>query len=1470
MTNKKFKIAAMSMALTACVAAQPLLANAADETDTTSSNGAPEQAAENVSPTAETGGTVQSVTEQEPVKNDESEDAVSTIGGKDVTVDYEHEKDTVTEGPSGTTTDSTGTVNRDVPKESELNAQQPAGDGQQGSSEGGNANDGQQTGGTEGGATAPKQDNEQDDGQNDTEKKPIGSANKSETVKKETDVVLGETTTKIETTTNPDGSTTETTTTTTDATLETTTTVTGEASAKTDETTTENVADSLDNELGGKKGDLSWDTAEGTKFGDYTVSGTKENTDDGSKTFTLTKKDQEETGEMTGEDIAKLIEAGYKDNGNGTYTLTRDYTDSKGQKQTTTITVDSSSATKTTSTTLTITLESQHHDDGNEDFGTKEDTDYTYPSITVKDNNGKDHTFDLKDILDKAKANKDGTFIYEDKDNNLTYTITRKEGSEDLSSLTDLELKKLLNDHAGSEKYTLDNEGNLCYITDKGEKCRVSNAQNALLRNSLSLDVSITDHHGKESDTKADGFDSVEEAKADAKKRAQDEALKKALAEAIHQETGKTLTENDITLPEVRDGKFEWTDTTTGKTYTFRYTEKGTVSGSEKINDPTTVDPNASSAEKNTETGSAEVSGSTVIWTEEGKTYTDTTVKETFGDGYDFTKETEDKLALKGSAEYNKDGRLTKLITEDGKTYTFKYSEGSAPDGLGTISGEQFTKVEWSVTEKTKEVEKEEAVDVGTISISDKSYTKNADGTYDFTIKGEPYTGLTKNEDGTYSKTTEDGTTLIITVTPSKTAPDMKAALEGKGYTDVIVKDGTVSYKDKDGVQYKGTYSASAEDITLKKYKKMDEPLTGNGSSKEEAKKDLFTKIQKELAELGDGESLLFDGKYEFTKETSESEIKEIISKVVNCAVDFDKLDPKALQKMLEEQKAEADAAGKSYTGTHADYYYKKSDGTKVDKNDGHLWWDGNGNVYYLTEKEDWRPDYPGYGGGYGPGHGGGWKDRYNFELVTLVQTEDDYIEHLDLATDSDLTLAEKNQDGSSKTTGCVLINKKLEWNEDAGKLIQGEGNTIVGLGKRITYDDENDKDPTTGHYEFARATWDNQYGPPYGDPDAKDNNPDRSVYYKLTGTVAYGQVGDTYTAQKNWLSGEYDYASARKAAERALKKYKENYTGNLDDLKNAQVVEICADQTPYGERSYKIYLYTSSLTAYGYLSDYSNVCGNAHYNAQNPNDYVGGYDLRIDDLTQINEEHVTAHGKSDYYCTGTLSRLTKKLDDISNDLGLTPTHKTATIYEDQVTGTGSGLFGSYDRHMTEEHDYTSPDNDYHVISADSTAEYTTYKTWEDTTAHWSDALETITGAFKFNYTSTKDAKVAKATKETNVRTKSSVKYHYSYVEHEELDPITETTTVTTPGGGGEEENGLDSPVLPGTPELPPVQDAHPDAPVLPSDPVLPPVQDARIDASALPQTGVNWLTAIGLALSGMTLMATGVFASLTGKKAKR
>ena len=52
MTNKKFKLAAMSLALTACVAASPLAANAETGTEATSST----PAVETPAPTAEPSG----------------------------------------------------------------------------------------------------------------------------------------------------------------------------------------------------------------------------------------------------------------------------------------------------------------------------------------------------------------------------------------------------------------------------------------------------------------------------------------------------------------------------------------------------------------------------------------------------------------------------------------------------------------------------------------------------------------------------------------------------------------------------------------------------------------------------------------------------------------------------------------------------------------------------------------------------------------------------------------------------------------------------------------------------------------------------------------------------------------------------------------------------------------------------------------------------------------------------------------------------------------------------------------------------------------------------------------------------------------------------------------------------------------------------------------------------------------------
>ncbi len=67
------------------------------------------------------------------------------------------------------------------------------------------------------------------------------------------------------------------------------------------------------------------------------------------------------------------------------------------------------------------------------------------------------------------------------------------------------------------------------------------------------------------------------------------------------------------------------------------------------------------------------------------------------------------------------------------------------------------------------------------------------------------------------------------------------------------------------------------------------------------------------------------------------------------------------------------------------------------------------------------------------------------------------------------------------------------------------------------------------------------------------------------------------------------------------------------------------------------------------------------------------------------------------------------------------------------------------------------------------------------------------------------------------------------------------------------------------------MQDVTPDeaeTPVNPENPTNPSVQDATPDSTvaALPKTGVNWFTALAMALSGMALMAAGAFTSLFAK----
>ncbi len=1181
MTNKKFKVAAMSMALTACVAAQPLIANAADDVNAVS-NDAPDSAPQSEGESTASAPVAAASVSSDPVTNQQSEGAVDVIGDPDISVDYNHDNDKVTKDDSSTTTESTGPVNRDVPKESEPGAQQPSGDGQQPSG------DGQQDGNHETDLNneqkgEPETDlnneqkgepegdlnNEQEgpkDGDNETEKKPIGEAEKTETETKDTELVLGKPNTTTTTTTNPDGSTTTTTTTTTDAALETTTKVEGEASAKTEEDSSEDVKKNLKEELQG--GELSWDTETKTKFGDYTV--TDAVVKDGKKEFTLTKEDKIETGEMTGLDISKLIEAGYTDNGDGTYTLTKEYTDSQGQKQTTTVKVDSSTATKTTKTTLTVTMASQNHEK-TEELGTKEDTNYPYPSanVTVRDDKGTDHTFNVTDILGKAHDNGDGTLIYEDKENNLTYTITKNETDTKLDSLTDTELRDLLNQNTTGSKYSVDADGKLCYTTDQGEVCRVTNEQNTLLRSMLKLGITITDHHGKESDTqKVDGSEKTpEQAKADAKETAQDEALKDALAQAINKEAGKSLTKADIDLSKANGGKFEWTDPDTDKTYTFIYTEKGTVSSSEEIKDPSTVKPDASSAEKNTETGSAEVTGSTVIWTEKDQTIVqnDTKTDTTFGAGFDF-KHIPDGFELDGDAVYNNDGTLQSFKTKDGKTYEFRYTPGSAPEDLKDISNPNFTKVTWTMTEKKIGSATSPDTSEPTHIEIERNFQKTeneSDGTFTFTETkkdGKTYRGLKKVAGDGNVYRSEDGSVTITVSTSTLSTDEIKAALEVKGYTDVKVNsDGTASYKIGDTL-YNVTYNTTVETITVKTKETVEDSrftISVSDSNEQDAKKALEDKIAELQAGLEEGEYIKVNG----NRVDRYTKIETIIT-YFKTAINYKNMSDDEIVAMLKKQKADAVAEGKSYTG----------EGVKHN-------WDGS---------------------------------------HSTKGSNPNYIGHLDLATDSDLLL----EDGS--TADAILLNEgnkkfKFEWNMSAEDLVnKDKKDNRAKFQDSISYDDgkQNGGDGSKGHYEYERQDTGSWIAPD------SNNYPHESAYYRLTGTIAYNSLED---------GKEYDtWNDANKALADWVKDHP-----NDKDYKPNIVALSKKDKWDREIIVYKAYTYESSLTAYGYMSKDSNTCVNSGYGDTGyGRAWAGGFDLRISGLTQVTKTESSAHGKNyyDYY----------------------------------------------------------------------------------------------------------------------------------------------------------------------------------------------------------------------------------------------
>lgn len=797
-----------------------------------------------------------------------------------------------------------------------------------------------------------------------------------------------------------------------------------------------------------------------------------------------------------------------------------------------------------------------------------------------------------------------------------------------------------------------------------------------------------------------------------------------------------------------------------GKKYTLTYSAaEAKVTASTPTTDKTDTGKkpeDITDVKENTVKGTAYVTGSTITY-QDGAEYK-TTGAGTLGIGADF------KAAPAGATEVETDesGRITSYKDAQGNTHSFEYTSvdlnaltpeerakleaAAKKDGWNTENlTASLTQVKWKVESPRTETQQTTPIENGTpVDLSKKEWSSQDgnNGTVDFTHSGTTYAGMKLEStaaDGTktYKKTDDKGTVTIITVTTRQlTEEEIKAREEeikaqfdaqfGSDLIDLNFKDQTVTYK-KDGKTYKAKYQDKVEELTVEVQKPQEVAATGSTEAKAKA---AFLKQLEEARQKAEnaGETLVIEykenGEIKYltvTEKTTWEEISKVVGKVVN----YNAMTDAELVEYLKKLETTAKNDGKYYDGsTKGDTpYYRDADGKMQRVPQG------------VNVQTGWKTDWLGI------------PHKYSYVKIDGKEHEVRYgnndIDHLDLATDSKLTLSEKEKDGTAKTDDCVLLNPKLTWSENAGQLVAGKGEQAK-LSNRITYDNEGDNDPNTGHHEYPRASWDN--------PFAKDNAPTKSVFYKVEGQVAYGKLGNDYTSEKR--------------ARADLQAYKDAHPDL--DLSKAQVVKVYKNQTSYSSYYYQIYLYQSDLAAYGYMSDDNNTCGNALFNADGQRYYVGGYDLTLGNLTQTDKNHVVAMGKNTIALSATFKR--RKLETLTNrELRYTPNSVTETIiHESEVTGQGTDLSGSYRADYTKTADYT--DEQQKGIEGTGTGSYKSFTnlirnifTGEDT--------GTVEGGFiKYEYRTEKDKDGSPVQFEADqmvVTTKQDAEVHYTFTSQE-------------------------------------------------------------------------------------------------------
>lgn len=1252
-----------------------------------------------------------------------------------------------------------------------------------------------------------------------------------------------------------DGNTTITTPTETTGTETTTTTGTGKADSSTTITDTKKGEEiNLDDELG-QDVRPDWKTDKDAKLGDYTVDKVEPAEDGNSKELTLKKTSPTEEKEMAAEDIAKLLdvpEGGVEkktDNeGNTTYTLKKEETSTDENGNTVTRTtyyeITGNSVKTRTETTLVLKVEKGTVDVNEKDLTTKVEL----PSITAKNTDEtKTDVIEISSeklgemLKDEYYNNVTGEYVYTENVDGKEYTYKVKK-TENTKPLTHAQLADRL-----GEGFTGDDNG----VYYKGEKLNLD--QMEAVRKTLSYTVEVTEV--TKTPDQVSGKDEAETA-------AKTEAIKDALRNAA-QQNHIELTEDDLKDIDLAGGTLTVTREQDGQTITYTFQYKGAeITSSQTVSKPSDTTVNGKDAEdvkETTVTGTAYVTNGTISWSKKGESGT-YTASGTIQPGEHAAKRPDIPEGAVESTNANGDKVYTVTTKNpDGSTtetiYTFKNEAVTLTDAekeaaawkalaeaehksveelqkegykINSSTFNEITKTTWTVETKTSKTETTKE----TLNQTLVDDTWTLEGTTLKTKDGQIYKNLKQNADGTYTATKEEnGKTVTYTFTlgEDKSLDDdtIKAMLakefpESNGQITLDTTTNTATYKKADGSTVTIDYSNLS-----KKALKIDKSVSDAVSVTEtiktdadlkEAQEKLYQELKKkvESIQLKDGEELWIGD----LKITDIGTQKEEIIKHFTTAVSHENMSKEALIKALNAQADEAKT-------------------TKVTVNQGTKY-EETLNNYYSGESLTHNPKEP--------------PTYWNRKPKDLEQRDD--ITHLDLASGAKMDkLPDKN--GNVTQTDCVLLakNQKLEWNYDADKLVKGDGNTTVGLKKHISKDTEDGKGY---HYEYDRL-------------DGKNNNPEKSAFYKLTGTVAYDALKNddgTITEFSGWFAEEEAVNAYLKAVGRTNESYQTLNKKQREEILGTYVVPITSPGTFVDYTSYQVYTKTAEMTSYGYMTRDANTCVNSTYKRQNGTwGYVGGYDLMISDLVQVSEGKVVGQTQSSIKTLWAplAVRSTQSLENKS--LQLDAKHTSTPVTTTQNLGSGYEEEGSFTYNVSYQHtdNYTSSESQ--GVQGTGTGKYKTFT--QLVKKMFSGKGETSYDEGKVSYThrTTEKVDTTPVSKETVTTTDAHVEYDYTTIETRTVTVNGEETVIVppvdpdTPDDPVEDETPDEVVMTPETPELPPVQDTTPDAPVLPSDAVLPAVQDA------LPQTGVNWMAALGMAFSGMLLTIAGAFASLKYKE---